>query len=272
MILPTILLGQKRNRKEFRSHDVGFWLGGAYYIGDLNPRRHFSQTQPAGGVFYRFNLNYRVSFRFGFNYGSVTADDSQTDNADQLERNLNFKSRIIELQGQAEFNFLEYRISHNKYIFSPYIFIGIAGFSFNPMGNYQNNWVPLRNLATEGQRTSQNPETKVYKLFQPSIPFGAGFKLKVSKMVGLGVFWSPRKTFTDYLDDVSGKYVNPILLAAEKGSASAIMSDRSLNPDGVINNSGKQRGNPYTKDWYFFYGFTVSIQLKQIPKECSGKF
>jgi hypothetical protein len=39
-----------------------------------------------------------------------------------------------------------------------------------------------------------------------AIPFGIGAKMNVSKKVGIGLEWGPRKTFTDYLDDVSGTY------------------------------------------------------------------
>jgi hypothetical protein len=255
--------------KAYHSHDIGIFLGGSYYIGDLNPAKHFFMTQPALGVFYRFNMNYRVAFRGGFNFGSLLGDDSQTDNPDQLERNLNFKTRVEELYTIAEFNFWEYRIGHTSYTFAPYIFAGLAGFHFNPMANIGNQWVDLQPLSTEGQKTSLSNQ-KPYKLYQMSIPFGIGFKLNLSNYIGLSFEWGPRKTFTDYLDDVSGKYVDPIKLAKEKGGMAAVLSNRSKNPGDVLNDVGKMRGNPNTKDWYFFYGLTISFKLKQKPKECKG--
>lgn len=269
LLVSFAALAQRNNHKQFQSHDIGVFLGGSYYIGDLNPRRHFFETQPAGGVFYRYNYNFRLAFRGGFNLGSVIGDDSQSSDSDQLERNLNFKSKVYEFNTMAEFNFLEYSIGHNKFIFSPYVFLGLSVFHFDPMANLNNQWVDLKRMSTEGQKTSQNPTQKQYKLTQPSIPFGVGFKLDLAKNVGLGFEWGPRKTFTDYIDDVSGKYVNPYKLAAEKGALAGILSDRSLGTDGV-SNTGKQRGNPYTKDWYFFYGFTLNFKLKQKPAECRG--
>jgi hypothetical protein len=125
-------------------------------------------------------------------------------------------------------------------------------------------------LATEGQKTSQNPTQKPYKLVQPSVPFGIGFKLNLAKYIGLGFEWGPRKTFTDYIDDVSGKYVDPLVLAAEKGPLAGILSNRSVDKDALLNNTGKMRGNPVSKDWYFFYGFTLNIKLRQKPRECAG--
>src|SRR4051812_3604686 len=182
----TPAFAQRHPNQPYMSNDIGVFLGGSYYIGDLNPTRHFFMTQPAGGLFYRYNLNYRVAFRGGFNFGTVQADDSQTTNPDQLERNLNFKSRIVELYTQAEFNFWEYRVGHTDYIFAPYIFAGIAGFQFNPMANYGNQWIDLRPLATEGQKTTQNPNQKPYRLYQISVPFGIGFKLSFSNQIGIG--------------------------------------------------------------------------------------
>lgn len=268
-VLSACGFSQNTNKKAYFSHEVGVFLGGAYYIGDLNSR-HFFMTQPGVGAFYRFNYNWRVSFRGGFNFGSVMADDSQTDNPDQLERNLNFKSKMQELYAQAEFNFWEYKVGHADYIFAPYIFLGAALMHFEPMANYQNQWIELHGLSTEGQKTSQNPTQKQYKLWQGTIPFGLGFKLSVSKMITLGFEWGPRKTFTDYLDDVSGKYVDPAKLAAEKGPVAALMSNRTINATDYANNTGKLRGNPNTKDWYFFYGFVIGFKLKGKPKECRG--
>jgi len=262
---------QRHPNKPYRSHDIGIFLGGAYYIGDLNPVKHFFMTQPAGGIFYRFNLNYRLAFRGGINFGTIQADDSQSKNADQLERNLNFKSRIVEMYAQAEFNFWEYKVGTTGYIFAPYIFAGIAGFQFNPQANYGNQWIDLKALSTEGQGTSLN-HTKPYSLYQVSLPFGLGFKLALSKQIGIGFEWGARKTFTDYLDDVSGTYVDPILLSKEKGGLSALLSNRTKNPADFIADTGKLRGNPNTKDWYFFYGIVISFKLKEKPKECKGIF
>lgn len=241
----------------YRQHEVGFLLGGSYYIGDLNPRNHFFLAQPGGGVLYRFAPNYRYAFRGQLSLGNIKGDDSQSELADQLQRNLNFKSYIMEAAALAEFNFVEYRIGNDKHKFSPFIFAGISVFGFNPQGNIKNQWVALQNLKTEGQ-------SKKYKLTQLSIPFGVGFKLNVAKQVGIGMEWGPRKTFTDYLDDVSGTYLDPAITPPESVFTS-IFSDRSK---AAGNNIGKQRGNPRTRDWYFFFGLTLNIKLNTVRKTC----
>jgi hypothetical protein len=260
-------VAQNSNNKQFFSHDIGVLLGASYYIGDLNSA-HFAMSQPAFGVFYRFNYNYRLAFKAAFNYGSIQGDDARSTNPDQLERNLNFKTNILEFSVRTEFNFWEYRIGHSKYVFAPYIFIGIGVFNFNPQGHIGNQWVSLRDLSTEGQKTPLNPSQHQYPLTQPTIPFGIGFKLNVSNNIGIGFEWGPRKTFTDYLDDVSGKYVDPAKLAEYKGGMAATMSNPSKTPGAAADDVGKLRGNPSTKDWYIYYGLVVSFKLKGKPKEC----
>ncbi len=248
---------QTQQKRHFRQHEVGGMIGGSYYIGDLNPRKHFFLTQPAVGLFYRFTPNYRYAFRGGFNFGSIMGDDSQAEDADQLQRNLNFKSNIYEFNVLAEFNFLEYRISNDNYRFTTFLFLGLDVFMFKPRAEIDNKWVDLQPLKTEGQQSG-------YKLTQMAIPFGIGMKMNVSKQVGIGLEWGPRKTFTDYLDDVSGTYPdyfkNPYVSQAAKS-----LSDRSKNGG---NNINKQRGNPRTKDWYCFFGVTINVKINPRVKPC----
>jgi len=115
-------------RRNYRQKELGFFAGGSYYLGDINPRIHFLSTRPALGIFYRYETNYRYAFRFSFNYGSVAGSDSKSLEADQLERNLSFKSNIFELSSVAEFNFVEYRIGHDKHRFTMFLFAGLGFF------------------------------------------------------------------------------------------------------------------------------------------------
>ncbi|HTA61814.1 MAG TPA: DUF6089 family protein [Bacteroidia bacterium] len=260
----------QNNNKQYFSHDVGVFLGASYYIGDLN-NKHFFMSQPAIGLFYRFNYSYRIAFKAAFNYGSIQGDDSQSSNPDQLERNLNFKTKIMEFSVRTEFNFWEYRTGHKDFIFAPYIFIGIGVFNFNPQAHYQNQWVSLKELSTEGEGTPLGTR-KPYPLTQVCLPFGIGFKLTLSQQIGLGFEWGPRKTFTDYLDDVSGTYVDPAKLSQYKTGLSSTLSNTTKTPGGRADDVGKMRGNPNTKDWYFYYGLVISFKLKSKPKECRNAF
>ncbi|MFL5764540.1 MAG: DUF6089 family protein [Bacteroidia bacterium] len=273
-ILSVILLcaftvfAQSKRRK---SAEIGVFLGGSYYIGDLNPLVHFNQfTKPAGGIVFRYNLNLRTSVRANFLRGSVEAHDSFSPNDAAQQRNLSFRSPITELSVQGEFNFLDYQIGNEKRKFSPYIFLGIAMFKFDPQGMLNGDWVRLQPLGTEGQGLDGGATKKKYKLTQVSIPFGVGARANLSKNIGISFEWGMRKTFTDYLDDCSKRYYDPVKLAAARGATAAVMSDPSIGTDPSYLNSGRQRGNPTNKDWYSFAGIALTFRLKDPVERCPG--
>ncbi len=252
-----LVSGQAQTRKRnFHQRELGFFGGGSYYIGDINPRGHFLASHPAGGVFFRFTPNYRYAFRFSFNYGQISGNDADSKEADQRERNLNFKSNIYEVGGIAEFNFVEYRIGHDRYRFTMFVFAGLGAYYFNPKANVGGTYEPLREHHTEDQ-------SKSYPKFQVSIPFGVGLKWNMGDKWGLGVEWGPRRTFTDYLDDIKGSYPNSV----GETVPGASLTDRTLNGSA---SPGSMRGNPSTKDWYFFYGVTINIKLPDPRKACHG--
>ena len=70
-----------------------------------------------------------------------------------------------------------------------------------------------------------------------------------------------RKTFTDYLDDVSTTYPGGNLL--DMTNEAIYMSD----PLGT-HSKNMERGNPDKKDWYAFAGITLSFRLSNNTKGC----
>jgi opacity protein-like surface antigen len=266
LITSSITYAQAGSNKGF---DIGVIIGGSYYIGDLNTEHFNKFTKPAGGVMCRYNFTQRFAARASFMMGNVEAHDSESNSLAQQQRNLNFRSTIQELSAIIEFNFLDYKIGGkpNQH-FSPYIFVGLAGFHFKPEGEVSNGWMGLRDLGTEGQDLFGYSQKK-YKLNQVSIPFGVGIKTNFSKGIGIGVEWGMRRTFTDYLDDVSGLYYDPKIIKQERGVLAATMSDPSIGLDKNFSNVGRQRGNSQTNDWYSFFGVILSIKIAQ-TKGCVG--
>jgi len=255
--------------------EIGAFAGGSFYLGDLNPIGLFSQTQLALGGVYRYNLSTRWALRGNILWGTITADDAKRENP----RNLSFRSRIGEFSVQAEINYLNYFTGSKNYRFSPYLFGGVAVFSFNPQAYYfdpvthTGRWIDLAPLSTEGQGLAAYPNKKTYSTTQFSIPFGLGFKYSLNSTFSIGVEWGMRKTFTDYLDDVSGTYVDFGVLFAERGEDAVRLSDRSVprfNEDGSrVNPVGSQRGNSNRTDWYSFAGVTLTARIgKGRPEPC----
>jgi hypothetical protein len=233
LLLLFVCSYSQTKKRNFIQREIGVFAGGAYYIGDLNPRGHFGLSQRALGAFYRYSTHYRYAFRFGFNSTYVIGDDSKSIELDQLERNLYFKSKIYDFNAVAEFNFVEYRIGNNKHPFTMFIFGGLGGYFFDTDLSQE------QGLQTE--KIHGGVSTKKHPLLQINVPFGVGFKLNIGKKFGISLEWSPRKLFTDYLDEVSLEY-----------------------------NDGYMRGNPRTKDWYFLYGGTLTFKLPDIKKPCHG--
>ncbi|OHB68743.1 MAG: hypothetical protein A2W17_08340 [Planctomycetes bacterium RBG_16_41_13] len=249
-----------------KSSELGIFLGGSYYTGDLNPSGHLNRfTRPAAGALYRVNFNPRFSAKAIGSFGMIEGDDAYSLNEAHRNRNLSFKSKIMEFAVEAEFNFLPYTTGSKKSaITTPYVFAGMAVYHFSPQGYYQGRWYNLQPIGTEGQGSTFSGE-KSYSLTQFSIPFGVGMKVNTAKRIGINFEWGLRKTFTDYIDDVSGKYVDPLLIESEKGPVAAALSDKSKEAG---NNAGKQRGNSYTKDWYSFVGVIITFKLKNNLDEC----
>ncbi|HEV7231850.1 MAG TPA: DUF6089 family protein [Bacteroidia bacterium] len=252
-------------QKPIGTNDVGIFVGCSYYIGDLNPIGHFGPlTQPAGGVLYRRNLNPRFSLKANLLLGTIEGDDARTNSVSQQQRNLSFKSYMRELAVEVEFNFLEYKTGSNKHPFTPYIFGGLAGYMFNPQAQLGNQWIDLQPLGTEGQGTPGGG--KRYKLTQISLPFGLGMKLSMAKKITIAVEWGLRKTFTGYLDDVSGTYA-PSASLARNGALASKMADRSLTADPTSSRVGSERGNG-RDDWYSFAGVMITFELNTKNKPC----
>ena len=253
------------------SAELGVFLGGSYYIGELNPMGHFNQfTKPAGGIVFRYNFNNRLAARVNAFFGAIEGDDSFTDSPQQQQRNLYFKSNISELSGQLEFNFLDYEIGDERRGFTPYMFGGVGGFLFKPQAKLNDSWVDLQPLGTEGQGLPGAASKRKYSLMQLSLPFGVGIKVNLAKSIGVSIEWGMRKTFTDYIDDVSTTYYDPAKIAAKRGAVAAQLSDPSIGTDPNFTNVGRQRGNPTNTDWYSFAGIALTVKIKSRRKKCPG--
>ena len=158
-----------------RKSDLGLIAGSSYYLGDLNPTRHFYAPSFAGGVIARYNLNPRNSFRFSGIYGSVRVGDLGPDVANGLQDPSSFNSRILDLAFTTEFNFMPYATTKiRKERYTPYVTGGV-GYMV---------------------RLSSEVET------EPTITlaFGGGFKYNLSVRFGVGLEWTFRKAFSDLVD------------------------------------------------------------------------
>lgn len=241
--------------------ELGAMAGASFYLGDLNPRKVFGMSRPAGGIMYRYNFTPRWAIRANILFAQVEGDDAITNK--NYERNLSFKSPITEIGVMAELNFFRLYHERGKNFFTPYLFGGVAVFSFNPQAqDVDGTWYALQHLGTEGQ--GFEGEKDYYSLCNVAIPFGLGFRFTFGKYFSLGAEWGMRFTFTDYLDDVSGNYYDNQTLKENRGSVVARLADKSENTHAA----GAGRGNSTTKDFYSFAGVVFMFRFGDMDRSC----
>lgn len=246
-----------------QSSEVGILLGISSYKGDLNGSLFNPNVfHPAIGGYYRHSYNNHWSLKLGINYGTISADDAQSNDAFQRYRNLSFSSHLLEAEGHFEFNFFPFQTANKITPGSPFIFLGFAILKFNPKAELNGNVYELQPLGTEGQETNSYPKRKKYSRIAVSLPFGGGYKWRLSNRFGLTIEAGARKASTDYLDDVSTTYAKKNVLLAAHGPNAVLLSDRSID-QANINNNDRQRGDAAHNDWYMFAGVTLNFTLSK---------
>lgn len=247
--------------------DLGGRKGvGKGFIKDLNA----GKSRFSGGIFLSAAYRYAVVLRAEATWGTIKADDKILESVKETtlgryDRNLSFKSTIYEVMLAAEIHpryFKKYKKGEKLPRFSPYLMGGIGYFSFNPKAKLNDQWIELQPLSTEGQGFSEYPTKKEYRLKQLNFPIGAGFKYKLSPLFNFSAECVYRILHTDYLDDVSTRYIDQNVFskhfAGEQLTQVLLLNDRQkeLNPS-HIPLKDDIRGNPGNNDSYF----TISLKL-----------
>ena len=196
--------------------EIGFGLGTFNYTGDLVRTYNFANSKPAATVFYRSNLSKVVSFRAAITAGKIGASDSRPIDAFATKRNASFNLFLFEASTIMEYHFLNWRDTKRIMRFTPYMFAGLGLFGFS--GN-----------------ASKPVE---YSNIQGTLPFGFGFKYILNPKWYLSLEFGARKTFFDYLDNVS---------------------------EGDPSTKNYQYGNPFDNDNYYFFGLSLTRTFYDIP-------
>tara|TARA_B100001250_G_scaffold138972_1_gene119019 strand:- start:20884 stop:21747 length:864 start_codon:yes stop_codon:yes gene_type:complete len=272
-VFATIFYGLTINAQQFKPNtEVGLLLGTSYYLGDLN-KTHFHQPLAGAGLIIRKNIDKRFVYKAEIMCLNLNSDERDSKDTIARNRGLHFKSPIYELSGQLEFNFLPYQPGNPLYTWTPFIYTGVSIFHFNPQAeNITTNgqWVDLQELGTEGQGTTTFPDRKKYALIQFAIPMGGGFKIAVNEAFNIILEYGARKTFTDYIDDVSTTYPGNGINTNNGASYPIEMDDIAISfsdPSGT-HSKNLQRGDDTKKDWYSFLGITLSFKLDNKTKGC----
>lgn len=238
----------------------GIFAGLSNYGGDLSENyMELTETNPAIGILGRYYFKDWFSLRASLIYGTISGSDLNGSTIGRRQRNLSFRTPIVELGVIPEFNIYSFKLSGGQTI-TPYIMVGVSAFYYNPKTLYQGNWVELQPLGTEGQGLP-GYDAK-YSLISFAIPSGLGVKFAVSEKASVALEFNTRYTFTDYLDDVSTVYPDNDLLDKTNGSLSATLSDRTQEYTGVpVERKENAMRGTENADVFYFFGATVSVNL-----------
>lgn len=240
-LLPATLFSQNWH--------LSFRAGMSNYQGDLKQNNFsFKQVKFVGSLGVRYDVTEHLLLRSHFSLGSLQADDAKNKRSSLKSRNLSFQTKLFEWELGAQYNIF----SLNDKWWTPYVFAGGALFHFKPTAlNNAGNRVDLKPLSTEGQGFISGK--KNYRLTQFAIPFGIGGEYALNEDMRVGIELGYRKTFTDYIDDVSTTYVDPALLLSARGQQAVDMAYRG---SGTYPATGTLRGNEKNKDSYYFLQLT----------------
>ncbi|MBI2269462.1 MAG: hypothetical protein HYU69_03795 [Bacteroidetes bacterium] len=259
IIIPTVIFAQRRNRYKYE------WIGGVgmtNFLGDLGGANqigtHFvkdwewSATRPSltGGLRYK-NSRY-IAFKGALSFAMLYGSDNLTQEPIRRNRNINFRSPVIELSTQVEFFVNKekqgslYRIKNargaRRLDLQGYLFAGI-GFG----------------------------GPKKYAPFTMSFPFGAGGKYGLDNKWSIGLEIGLHYTLSDYLDDVSGVYYDNNKILQAKGTAAAYLADPQLGNIPSQSLAGQERGHSNHADAFMFAVVNVNYKV-MYRKRTRSKF
>jgi len=167
-------------------YEIGGMLGLSMYMGDANQTALLKGFNPAGGLVFRRNFNFRWALKTDLLMGRITGDTKNTENVFPNHSQASFSRSFFELGGQIEFNFLPYSDKFaylNTSRIAPYLLTGLGI------------------TAAPG---------KTGTFGSVHFPLGAGVKYKIRNRINLGLEYAVHKLFSDSFDapDTEGFNLN----------------------------------------------------------------
>lgn len=224
--------------------------GTSTYLGELTNPGDYLDAEPNLVLGLQAFVTNRIGIRTEATWFRLSGSDAKSGSESRVPRNLSFFSNNLELSAVGIFNlFPHVGRYYQRPVINFYGFAGIAFLQFNPKTEYKGEVYSLQPLKTELVEYSRSAI---------AIPYGLGVRLKAGPFFNVSFEGGLRKTFTDYLDDVStthhdaSKFSDPIALA---------LSDRGVEIGYAKSVEGAVRGNPKTNDAYFLANIKLEYYL-----------
>ncbi len=202
LLLASILLAgshffaQPTTAQQVVTSELGAGLGGTTYRGEVSPRYRFLNNRPALTIFYRRDLSAALTARANLTFGGLAAADATvrrqgTTIPIAARRDAELKGSVLELMAGFEYNFLDYYDLKRRTRWSPYFFLGVAGYRAPTTTTFRS--VP----GTQEQKSVTH--------LSVAIPVGIGIKYALTDVLNLGIEAGARRTFGDDLDNLKSE-------------------------------------------------------------------
>jgi hypothetical protein len=224
------------------------------YYGDLKDDADFIDAKPSLSLGLMYYASKRIGIRGEFSWVTLSSSDAKSSSEGKQQRNLSFTSANYEAAVSGVFNLVpQGGRFYQRPAFNVYGFIGAGALMFNPKAVLDGQKYALQPLQTEGVK---------YSRITPIIIYGLGAKMKVTPFFNLAAEAGWRKTFSDYVDDVSSRYVDN---SSFTDPIAQKLADRRPEIGLPVLAAGSKRGNPNNKDAYMLFSvrleYYLSLQL-----------
>ena len=165
-------------------YEVGVFVGGSNFIGDVGATDYISPNQLAIGGIIKWNRSPRHSFRASVIFSDLEGIDGKSDDPRRIERGYSFNTGILEISAGMEFTFFDFNLHDPKPKVTPYLYTGIS------VARHKNHY-----FSSAGVLTDEGSVSWAY-----GIPMAIGVKSNISSHLILAAEIGARYTFSDELD------------------------------------------------------------------------
>jgi hypothetical protein len=163
-------------------HEVGVFLGGSNYIGEIGPTTYIAPSEPVIGILYKWNKSPRHSYRFSYTQSKITSNDLDSNEPSRRQRGYHFENNIKEVSLGLEFNFFDFNLHELQRQFTPYVYSGISYTQYNGL------------FFVNGETRSDADHGTI------AIPMTVGVKTNLNNRFIIGLEVGARYTFADDID------------------------------------------------------------------------
>jgi len=167
-------------------HEIGVFLGGSNYIGDVGHTTYIAPNEPAFGLLYKWNKSPRHSYRFSYTQSKITSNDLDSKEASRNQRGYRFENDLKEVSLGLEFNFFDFNLHESSTKITPYVASGLNYF--------------LTKYTLTNAKADLTVEGRTERRKSIAIPMIVGIKSKITPSFVLALETGARYTLTDNID------------------------------------------------------------------------